>query len=269
MAHENYLQERVFRRTPANGLPGHIDDQDDYVCPETFRGLDPNALFVAADLGLPLLRIEELESMETVAGAARGELKPMVEAYLSSGGRSGEPELRDFFTRWSRRAQIRPSFAAFHADLEDLFETGQGWEDRLRDALGLIHFDPGQRGNAIDVLVFCYDVREVPRLRRLEVNQRPLAVPTVLDSRFSVAFCPSPRDTAYGHVVDLSGNVSEPRREVVHPTMPLRPGNLWRMGSIRKTVDGGLLPVARQLHLMALRSLSGRDDYAMTTDTKE
>lgn len=269
IAHENYLQERVFRRAPATGLPSVIDDQDDYVCPETFRDLDPDSLFVAADLSLLILRVEDLAAMERSAGASPGELKRLAEAYLGSAGQSGEHELRDFLGRWARRAQIRPTFAAFYADLEIVLESGHGWEDRLRDAVGLIHLDPGRRGEPIDVLIFRYPIREVPKLRRLEARQRPLAAPTVLDGRFSVAFCPSPRDSACGHVVDLSGGTSEPRREVVHPTLDWEPGHLWRMGSIRTPVNHGQLPMARALHLIALRELSGRADYAMATDGKE
>jgi hypothetical protein len=106
-------------------------------------------------------------------------------------------------------------------------------------------------------------------LRSLEARQRPLAAPAVLDGRFSVAFCPSPRDFACGHVVDLSGEVSKPRREVVHPTLHLQPRHLWRMGSIRTPANHGQLPMARALHLIALRELSGRADYAVATDGKE
>jgi hypothetical protein len=231
--------------------------------------LDPDSLFVAADLGLLILRIEDLASMERVAGASPGELKPLAEAYLGSAGQSGEQELRDFLGRWARRAQIRPTFAAFYADLEIVLESGDGWEDRLRDAVGLIDFDPGRRGDPIDVLIFRYPIKEVPRLRSLEARRRPLAAPAVLDGRFSVAFCPSPRGFACGHVVDLSGGASDPRREVVHPTLHWEPRHLWRMGSIRTPANHGQLPMARALHVIALRELSGRADYAVATDGKE
>ena len=166
ITHESYLEERVFRRAPATGLPSAIDDQDDYVCPETFRDLDPDSLFVAADPGLLMLRIEDLPGMERVAGASPGELKPLAAAYLGSAGQSGEQELRDFLGRWAKQAQLRPTFAAFYADLETVLESGDGWEDRLRDAVGLIDFDPGRRGDPIDVLIFRY-----PNKRSSEIAQ--------------------------------------------------------------------------------------------------
>jgi len=269
IAHEIYLQERVFRRAPSMGLPLQIDGEDDFVCPETFRDLGPDSLFVASDLDHLVLRVEDLVSLETVAGASPGELKRLAEAYLSSERRSGEQELRDFLGRWTRRAQVRPMFAAFSADLEAVSNGEFGWEDRLRDALGLIHLDPGVRGEPIDVLVFRYPIRAAPRLRGLDQSQRPLAAPTVLDGRFSVAFCPSPRDSACGHVVDLSGGDSAPRREVVHPTLHFEPRHLWRMGSIRTPVNTEHLPMARALHLIALRDLSGRPDYAIALDGTE
>ena len=168
--------------------------------------------------------------------------------------------------QWARNAEIRPTFAALYEDVETILGGSSGWEDRLRDALGLAHCDPGQRGPVIEILVFRYPVSVVPRLRGLDDAHRPLAVPTVLENRFSAAFCPAPQGNASGYVVDLSGSATPVRREVVHPPVAFRAEHLSKLGTVRAAVDSVLLGTARGLHLVAVREIAGLAEYASDTD---
>ena len=95
---------------------------------------------------------------------------------------------------------------------------------------------------------------------------RPLLPPTVLDGRFSEAFCPSPRGGLCGHVLNLNPQRGVMRREVLHPRPCYRAAHLWRVGTVRKAVDRAKLPEARALHLLQLRDETGRNDYAEGTD---
>lgn len=170
---------------------------------------------------------------------------------------------------WARKIELRPVFAAFWEDLSDVFgatpgEDPPGWADELRDRLGLAHHDPAARAGRIDVLIFRYRVDAVPGPKSNHA-QRLLVPPTVLDGRFSPAFCPAPTGGLTGHTLDLGGG-SRLCREVLHPTLPFRAVHLFRVGAIERPVSPGLLREARGLHLAAVRAASAREDYALGTD---
>jgi hypothetical protein len=94
---------------------------------------------------------------------------------------------------------------------------------------------------------------------------RPLAIPTVLDGRFSAAFCPAPKGEQFGHVVDLSARLESPARELVHPFFQLKVDQLFRVGYIRRPIPHDL-GEARAAHILYLREQCERPDYATDTD---
>jgi len=143
-----------------------------------------------------------------------------------------------------------------------------GWADTLRDRLGLAHYCPDRRGvPEIDVAVFRYQVKMLPRIRKTGGGlRRPVVTPTVLDGTFSEAFCPSPRGSTTGHVVNLDPQAGILRREALHPRFKLQVPHLWRLGTIQRKVDRTRLGEARALHLLRVRDETGRDDYAEGTD---
>jgi len=267
-AHEKYLGEQVFRPTGPGGLPLEIDADDDLICPETFQHIDPSSPFLASDRRLDLIRVERLSAIADFAIVPEDRLREAAIEYIGSRGSRGGVELNDLLGRWRKRADIRPTFSASYTDLRDIMELPSGWEDALRDALGLMRLNPADllADDGIEILVFRYRVGAVPTLSSLHDGTWPLIPPTVLDGRPAAAFCPSPRGLATGHVVDLSGASDPPRREVVHPTVPLEARFLWRMGTIRKPLDFNSLATARALHILSIRKPSGRADYAADTD---
>jgi hypothetical protein len=69
-----------------------------------------------------------------------------------------------------------------------------------------------------------------------------------------------------GAAVDLAGDADPPRREVLHPGIAFEPKHVFRVGTIRNPVSLGELPMVRGLHLVAVRTWSGRAEYAAGTD---
>lgn len=273
--HSSYLEERVFRPPADDGLPETLDPADALTCPEPFRFLDPESRFPESDRRRHLIRVERLDFLARYGGESLDRVRALMLSATEHRNQSAIRRLDSILETWSKQVQARPAFAAFLDDVEEIVgltleEAPPSWADDLRDCLGLFHYDPGSRlpgreGEGIEIAVFRYEVGEVPRLRGVK-DRRPLAAPTVLDNRPSPAFLPAPRGSLTGHVVDLSGKASNPRREIVHPSLPYRAKHLWRLGRIVRPVDASCLEVARGLHLNLVRIVSGRDDYARGTD---
>lgn len=270
--HDQYLEERVFLPPASDGLPAFFDPADPISCPETFLSMDPASPFLANDLRRHLIRVEKVEFIAHKGEVSSDRLKGWAAQALGARDPESIRLLNNVLATWARNIDGRPVYAAFLDDFEEVVGAGStgpaGWEDALRDGLGLSHYDPGGRtlGAAIDILVFRYAVKDVPKLAGGGRDTRPLLPPTVLDNWASVAFVPAPRGNPTGHVLDLSGNAPQPRREVLHPALAFQAKHLWRMGSITRPVEIGNLPMARGLHLALVRHLSGRDDYARGTD---
>jgi hypothetical protein len=264
--HEAYLKRHVFLARHVHRLENVVDPEDELLCPETFRHIDPASPFLRADKKMRLVRVERLKSIAKGCGQDPGFLRGLIERHLAGDGEARR--LLDGALRtWSRKNDLRPVFASFFDDIQGLLkETGDDWADRLRDGLGLAHHDPEERG-AVDVVLFRYPIQLVPRLKETPRSQRrPLVPPTVLDGGFSHAFCPAPRGGYTGHVVDLAAEEEEPLREVLHPQPEWRAEHVWRLGTIRRRVRLENLGMARALHLINIRRLTDRKDYGKTTD---
>jgi hypothetical protein len=272
-AHAAYLERQVFLDPSAEDTaPTQIEQADEDLCPETFRHIDHGSPFLNSDAGLHLLRTEEIAFIADKSGYSPSRVKDLAEAVMVHGAAApGFAELDSALRRWSKQTDLRPVFAAFWEDLKDLFgstpaEDRPGWADALRNRVGLAHLDPGWRGAPIDVLVFRYPVGELARIIELDPAQRALVAPTVLDGRFSDAFCPAPAGQASGHTLDLGDDHRGPRREVLHPKLAYGAAHLWRVGSITTPFDAAWLDTLRGLHLMWLQEETGRADYARDTD---
>ena len=208
--------------------------------------------------------MEEVRSFARAVGRGDDVVQRAADEWLKRP--AADVEWHDLLAERNRKVQIRPTFAALYEDMEDLLDQ-LDWENRLRDAMGLLHMDPAERGGApIRILVFRYPINAVPKLTSMSANRRPLGAPTVLDMTFSAAFCPAPAGTDSGFVIDLTGEAPGTRREVIHPTAPYNASHLWRTGSISSAVKRGDVPVARGLHINAIRMASARPDFADKTD---
>ncbi|AUX34686.1 MULTISPECIES: hypothetical protein [Sorangium] len=269
-AHQTYLAEHVFR--PHGGtVPTLIDPADPDECPETFADIDPGSPFLATDPRIHLVRTLEIGTVASLSKQPAEEIRTVAEALVSAPGADrARTRMDDILHEFARHCDLRPAFAAFWEDVSDLFgrtpaDDALGWTDTLRDRCGLSHMDPGARRAPISVLIFRYPVADVPRRRGMRATQ-PLIPPTVLDCDPSPPFCPAPRTSPSGITVDLSGTSGVSRREVLHPFTAFRAAHVFRVGTIRRPVDLNLLHTARGLHLLEVRDLSRRPDYAAGTD---
>jgi hypothetical protein len=263
--HNSYFATRVARKAPATGIPGKIDPTDDTLCPETFQRLPDSSPFLNASLNLDLIRVEDLEDVARLATTySPAELRDFADRFLK-GDSSAEARPRDILDNFALRRDLRPAFAGFHRDVQDIFSpSNTEWADDLRDALGLYHYNPPFPKPEYTVLVFRYPVRSVPHLQSTKV--RPLVPPTVLDSRPNPAFCPVPSGSLTGHTVHLGQKVPPLMREVLHPPVAYRPSHLFRIGVIRRPIQIATLEESRRWHLEVVRDQSGRPDFAKSTD---
>ena len=142
-AHQPYLNEYVFRPIYGATLAATIDDADEDQCPESFRQ-DPS--FFPYDRDLDLIRVEEVGSFARAVRRNAADVNQAANDWILNG--APDAEWHDLLAERNRKVQIRPTFAALFEDVEDTLESGPGWENRLRDALGLLHLDPGGRGGA-------------------------------------------------------------------------------------------------------------------------
>lgn len=270
--HEQYLEQRVYRKGPGTGIPKELEQADEDLCPETFRFIDSGSPFLYSDQSLHLIRTEELAFVARLSGMPEDRLRRLARDVVEHGTTAaGFADLDSALRAWTRQIQLRPTFAAFWEDLSALFgntpdQDAEGWADRLRDRLGLAHYDPKARRGPIDILVFRYEVGSLARISELGEDVRALVPPTVLDGNLSEVFCPSPPGAGTGHTLDLGGAFDSLRREVLHPASAFGARHLWRIGTIQVPVDLASLADLRSLHLLWLREQTGVADYAADTD---
>lgn len=276
--HSAYLRSEVqLKRRASTTPPQRLDPKKLYNCPETFRHDDNFRDLGGVAEELHLLRVVDLGSV--VGLAQRGgrsthlsaeNLYPIAERVatvwpdVQNATAEDRARLEALLRAWRLACDLRPVFASFYADHEDLLSDTPpaDWADRLRDRLGLAHLAPDARRPAIPILVFRYPVSAVPRRLGLR-GRKPLATPTVLDGELSPAFCPAPPEEPCGRVVELRGNLERPAREVLHPFFYLGLEHLYRVGQVTAPVPGDLWD-ARQAHLLWLRERY--PGYAATTD---
>ena len=277
-----YVLAEVWLRK-LDQAPRVIDQNDHANCPETFRPSAALQLFGSADWLLDLIRVVDVKPIADLAGVPVGDAltlaQHVVERNLTkwTGTTTANPpadeKIREFeaiLEEWDRSLDLRPVWATFWEDVKTIFgnsptDDNSDWPDKLRDWVGLYHFDPAKRGREIPLFVFRYSVRDLPRLKGGR-DSRPLAVPTVLDGRFSEAFCPSPKGQPSGHVVGLGADDDVLRREVLHPALPFRAKNLFRAGIVTRPVPVDLT-AARRKHLDNLRYTISEDYFTYAEET--
>lgn len=253
--HNDYLDSHVFLITA-----------DTENCPETFRDRRYLQTYGKSDIGLELIRIEYVpstqKSNDALWQAARG--------FLENPSLPHEQALNVALEMWQRSRDLRPVWAAYWIDVEEIFKPNpehdsEDWPNALRDCLGLYHLNPDSRsGVKVDIMVFRYPVKELATFKGDRVL-RPFAVPTVLDSNFSVAFCPAPAGQVCGYAVSLENVPLRHRREVLHPVIQFKAKHLYKIGTITQPVPKDLSDVRRE-HLRWVRNETTRPDYADITD---
>ncbi|HBL28743.1 MAG TPA: hypothetical protein DD490_18055 [Acidobacteria bacterium] len=267
--HDDYLKRFVFLDQPAGGAPETVNPTHPS-CPETFRHPEAFRSLGLAHPDLDLVRVVSVGGVVRKLPAGLATETELV-AWAHEALATKDPDsaawqaLEAALAEWHPRLDLRPVFAGFWQEQKDLLDGGPpDWADVLRDRLGLLHLSPRRPGQELPIFVFRYPIRRIPRRLGLR-DERALAVPTVLDGQLSEAFCPAPMEDAYGRVVDLAASYREPSREVLHPFFPAEVKLLARVGVIRRA-PAKPVEEARAAHLLAIRVMSGRDDYAATTD---
>jgi len=264
--HVDYLGEALWIEQPPSGLPKAVFPEDPDTCAETFR-TDAIADLSSTDQSVELLRMERLGSIADAVGLAESAVENTFAAATQRNPSASELALADaILGRWARTRDLRPVWAAFSEDCHDILDNmdaDSSWPSVLRDRLGLIHLDPAESGRPIAVVVFRYPVGQVPTVRRAR-RERCLAFPSVIDGHLSAAFCPTPSQSTWGRVVDLTAPGTDPAREVLHPPTLLRAKHILGVGTVGKpAVDS--IAEARAWHLLWLQDSYGRA-YGDETD---
>ena len=168
--------------------------------------------------------------------------------------------IHGFLSSWDIARDARPGFAAFKEQLAEELDAPD-WPCRLRDRLGLAHYDA--RGGPIPIALMEYSVGEV--LAALDDPGVACAItrPTVLDSRPWPWFFPAPAELCYGRTMSLAAidDYDMLLAEILHCRLSYRRHHLVRLGEIRRPVVGLDLRTLRNDHLMALRLAADREAF--------
>lgn len=272
--HERYLREKVTVVRGDDGPAPVLDLDDPESFPETFRYIPTSSQFLSSDISVELIRVAELDFVARTAGFAIDTVKRLAADVIASEWDASTPayaQLNDVLHQWGVRIDARPVFSGFWAEVSDLFgerpsDDQPDAADQLRDRFGLAHLNPGLlAGVPVSVMIFRYPVKGIAGMKGVK-GSKPLVPPTVLDSKFSAAFCPSPAGSLTGHTVDLGTNGDHPCREVLHPAIMFKAEHVWRVGEIRSSVTDNMIRDARTWHLECIREDNGLPDYALDTD---
>ncbi len=248
--HEDYVDKRIYSRS---GIP------------ETFEDINKPNLLPVLDGDQYLVRLEDIGRLSSLYGKPTDEMMKHFSDFITDPETPGNEDIiKGFFSAWNKKRDYRPIFAGFWGDIKDIFTDAAGsrvenedWADRLRNRFGLGHMDP-KNGESIPVLMFRYRIRDVVECHTGDTNH--LAVPTVLDSRFSYYFCPTPGSGwNHGQVLDLSAgdeNNYSLYCEILHRFIEYKPEFLYNAGWITRS-PGKTLENARKIHLEYLKDEFG------------
>lgn len=263
--HTLYLENFVFQ-IPPDESTGHFDRYSNEY-PETFKPEQALRDFGGASGDLLLIRMDTITQISELSPYTYDEVKSIANAYFADPESTEKQEnFAALLEHWNRNRDLRPLWAGFWEDMSDLFDEtvtpgNVTWADELRNRLGLYHLDPKARGQQyIEVLVFCYPVNLIPRIQT-RLDDRALAIPTVLDNRLSEVFFPAPNEQPLGYSVYLGE--SKPYRsyrEIIHFHVDFKPKHLLGIGKIAQAVPSEIFPLHNQ-HLLWLQAQTGRKDY--------
>lgn len=169
---------------------------------------------------------------------------------------------------WNKARDNRPGFAAFLDEVKSEAEA-TNWPDQLRDRLGLGHYNPSST-QPIPVALMRYSLDEVLQNQKRLGWPAALALPTALDGGMHQFFFPVPKGHPYGATLHLAADRGDSlTAEILHARLDYQAKHLWKLGWIRaphrypeeKASSAAPLRQARDLHLLALRVESGREDF--------
>ena len=135
--------------------------------PDTFLpALEPARLGPGGlDPFQPILRLEDLSTPLDDAGLTFADLQTAVAAAQND-------TVQKFLDEWNRNRDFRPAFAAWEDQLLDEV-AAPDWPDRLRDRMGLGHYNPAA-GTSVPVALMRYTVHDI----ETEATAMGLATPS-------------------------------------------------------------------------------------------
>jgi hypothetical protein len=215
---------------------------------------------VPADLGAidemqKIVRIESLVRPLEKLGLTFDQLRKAVD--------DNETAVVESFLRTWNMSNVRdgrPAFATFKNEVADDLARPD-WPDRLRDRLGLAHYDC--KAGPIPIALMEYSVAEVKSATRLATGIAKFTTPTVLDSGPWPFFFPAPAELPCGRTMALYQVASDNDllAEILHFRMTYGRDHIARLDEIRTPPAAFDLRALRNHHVLALHVAAGRDDF--------
>ena len=242
--HENYLSYKI-KLLQGQGTP------------ETFADLNSPNLLPEIEQDQFLVRLENLAELAKIAQYDNDValLIDYITRFLEDRtDQDAVDVIEKFLSDCNRYRDLRPTFVGFWGEVKNLLdENDKHWPNKLRDCLGLGHFDP-MNGEPIPVLLLRYRVADVVAAKYEERNFA--AIPTVLDSRMSPFFCPTPRQSwNEGQTLDLRPGTENDYAfgcEILHRYIEYNISYICRFGWITES-PGKTFEEARRIHLEYLQ----------------
>jgi len=241
--------------------------------PETFTQANAEALLSGLDENQWIVRLENLDSVIARKGSATAlsTIQDQLDLFRKGDDQADALNARRFLEdlceTWNTavRRDRRPSFAAFLDEVEEDLEATD-WPNRLRDRLGLSHYDVLDGGRPIPVALMRYRVEAVLEAAG-DAEDRAFAVPTVLDGELNTHFFPSPAEASYGRTLGLLLDEDCERlvAEILHWRIDYTPDHIYKVGLITSSIPpysrGAAFARLRDQHLFCLRYESNRNNF--------
>lgn len=241
--HSSYVKEQV--NVDRNGIARTFDSDNKLA---QFGSLEENQW---------LLRVERLNRAFASASQLTGfDALERAVSHSQAGDPTAQAALDRFMVEWNQQRDGRPQFASFKGEVVDEFDSVD-WPNKLRDRLGLGHFNPAASG-AIEVAVMVYPASCVTRQQRRlgSACTAGFSRPTVVDSDLNLFFYPIPLGANYGAALHLAeGCAGVLTQEVLHLSFDYSREHIKKIGRISSPCQIGMsLSAARNHHLGALKS---------------
>lgn len=255
--HNRYTYGRIY-----------LDSIDE--TPETFSHINKQNFIENPDSDQALIRLELLQEQCGKSNLGIIEMVKVISKYIKQANKSEMTDeynkIAKLFSDWNRVRENRPMFAGFWDESKDLFldenmdeKYDDNWANLIRDRLGLGHIG-AKITEPIPVILFSYQVSDV---LTEEAHSASIAIPTVLDSRLSPFFCPTPEKCNEGQALDLcEGGDSDYsfNLEILHRHIIYKPEHIYRVGYIDRP-PGKSKEEARKIHFDYLK-----DDFKFSDE---
>jgi len=240
----------------------HVDYWKEYVQVDTDIAHTFDISLAPADLGAidQTQRIIRIEDLSRPLGKMA---TPMSFGRLKKAVADNETALIDLFLRTWDQSTVRdwrPSFGAFKDEvIDDLAKPD--WPARLRDRLGLAHYDCA--AGPIPIALMEYSVGEVVAAANAFGASCAVTAPTVFDSGPWPHFFPAPRNLTCGRAMPLFevGDDNEMLAELLHFRLTYKREHITRLDEITVPPRPFDLKSLRNHHLVAVQLASNCYDY--------